>query len=186
MSLTLFMGCMFSGKTTRLIQEHQRWKSIKKKTLVINHRFDAGSDNMMANHDSIQIPCIKSGHLSEISDDLINPVDAIFINEGQFYPDLKSKCLEWCETKNKHVFVAGLDGDRHRGMFGQMLELIPFANYYEKLLARCGYCLDGTTASFTHSNQSNNSQVYLGSEQYVPVCRRHYLVEHAAGEHAPP
>lgn len=180
MSINLYLGCMFSGKTTRLIQEYQRWKSIKKKTLVINHSLDDRYSNsdVLSSHDQIQVPCIAVNCLSDISNELIETADAIFINEGQFYPDLKSACLEWCEVKKKHVFIAGLDGDRHRQVFGQIINLIPYADTYEKLLAKCMHCLDGTNASFTHDMAKNitTCQVQVGVKQYVPLCRNHYLI----------
>jgi len=180
-SLVLFLGNMYSGKSSRLILEYQRWKAIKKRTLVINHCFDDryGSADVLSSHDHMKVPCISVRLLSDVPEEQVENAEAIFINEGQFFNDLKSKCLEWCELKGKHIFVAGLDGDRHRKVFGQILDLIPFADYYEKLLAKCIYCLDGTNACFTHDTLKNKTvgQIQVGAEQYVPLCRKHYLKE---------
>lgn len=176
-TITLYMGCMYSGKTSILIREYFRWKSINKKTLVINHSIDNRytSESTLVSHDSVSIPCVLTSKLSDIKDETINQVEAIFINEGQFFDDLKSKVIEWCENKDKHIFVAGLDADRHRQPFGQMLDLIPYADEYQKMLAKCQKCLDGTNAPFTYCKIRSNNQILVGYSEYEPLCRTHYL-----------
>ena len=47
-------------------------------------------------------------------------VQAIAIDEAQFFPDLLQFCLEAAEQDNKLVMVAGLDGDFRRRRFGQV------------------------------------------------------------------
>jgi len=179
MSLTVFMGCMFSGKTTRLIQEYGRWKAIHKRTLVINHTIDDRytDDEKLCSHDLVKVPCTLVSNLSKIEDHQITEVDAIFINEGQFFPDLLEKCLRWVEDMHKHVYVAGLDGDRYRKPFGQMLDLIPYSTDYEKLQPKCMMCLDGTSGCFTYdqSHQHSDDQIKVGAENYIPLCRQHYV-----------
>jgi thymidine kinase len=79
------------------------------------------------------------------------------------------------------VFICGLDGDRDRQPFGQMLSLIPYATEYHKLTAKCQICKDGTDASFTLDTQQNaktKTQIVVGTTQYLPVCRQHYLELH--------
>jgi thymidine kinase len=180
MSIKLFLGSMWSAKSSRLIQEYQKWNCIGKPTLVINHRIDDryGDDEYLYTHDQVRIPCVLANRLSEIDQKLIDGCEAIFINEGQFFGDLKEKCLEWCEKMDKHIYIVGLDGDRYRQKFGQVLDLIPYADHYEKLLAKCKQCLDGTPACFTYDQGSSavrEEQIRVGSEQYLPLCRKHYL-----------
>ena len=179
MSINLYLGPMWSAKTTRLILEYQKWNCIGKSTLVINHKIDNryGEDSFLYSHDSVKIPCTLVERLCDVSDELVSKSEAIFINEGQFFSDLKEKCLEWCEKRGKHIYIVGLDGDRFRQRFGQVLELIPYADYYEKLQAKCKVCLDGTSAIFTYDQSVNQSgeQIMVGCEQYLPLCRKHYL-----------
>ena len=47
-------------------------------------------------------------------------VQAIAIDEAQFFPDLLEFCLEAAENDNKLVVIAGLDGDFRRKKFGQV------------------------------------------------------------------
>ena len=117
--------------------------------------------------------------LSDIPLDEVKRAEAIFINEGQFFGDLKETVLNWCENLGKHIYIVGLDGDRHRNKFGQLLDLIPFADYYEKLHAKCILCRDGTDAIFTFDQSTNTNlsqtQIVVGTDQYLPLCRKHYL-----------
>lgn len=181
MSLHLYMGPMFSSKTSRLISEHQKWKCIDKPTLVINHVIDTryGNDGFLYTHDKNKIPCLCVDNLEDVPDDLVSKSEAIFVNEGQFFTGLKKIVLRWCDELGKHVYIAGLDGDRHREKFGELLDLIPHADHYEKLSAKCKLCLDGTNAIFTYDLTNNDlDQIKVGTEQYLPLCRSHYIEKH--------
>lgn len=180
-TITVYLGSMYAGKTSALIREYRRWKSIDKKTLMINHTLDDryGHSNMMSTHDQDQpsIPCCAVAQLRDVDANKLQATEAIFINEGQFFDDLLDTCLYWCEKLGKHLFICGLDGDRDRKPFGQMLFLLPFATDYHKLTAKCQICKDGTDASFTldTENKRAKSQIIVGTTQYLPVCRQHYL-----------
>lgn len=169
---------MWSGKTTKLILEYQKWRCLNKPVLVINHASDNryGDDEYLYSHDCLKIPCILANQLSNIPEKLITDAEAIFVNESQFFDDLKDKCLEWCEKYAKHIYLAGLDGDRNRQKFGQLLDLIPYSDHYEKLQAKCLLCADGTPAIFTYDRDSHpDAQIRIGNDQYLPLCRQHYL-----------
>lgn len=46
-------------------------------------------------------------------------MQVIAIDEAQFFPDLYKFCCEAANEDQKHVIVAGLDGDFRRQKFGQ-------------------------------------------------------------------
>ena len=52
-SIKLIIGCMYSGKTSELIREYNKWKSINKTVLIINFAEDEryGKDNFLYSHD---------------------------------------------------------------------------------------------------------------------------------------
>jgi N-acetylneuraminate synthase len=105
----------------------------------------------------------------------IYPVEAKFANLNNI-KSLKKMCLLWIETYYKHVIIGGLDGDYQRNPIGELLELIPYADKYQKLCALCKYCNDGTKAIFSKRIMNNQNQILIGgSELYVSVCRFHYL-----------
>lgn len=175
--ILIYCGNMYASKTSELIREYNKWKSINKQVIMINHIFDNryGDNDFVYSHDLIKVPCIKTNNLNDISNDLLEKQDVILINEGQFFTDLLVFCKKWCDEKNKNIIVCGLDGDFRRKPFGQMNELISIADDVIKLKSFCSYCSDGTPAIFTHRSINNDEQIVIGSTNYKPVCRKHYL-----------
>lgn len=176
-TIRIILGCMYSGKTSEVIKECRKWGSISRKAICINFEGDNryGDDEKLYSHDLNTIKCIKASRLEQVNLDSILGGDIILINEGQFFPDLIEYCLKWCEEYGKDIIVSGLDGDFKRGSFGKILELIPFANAVSKLHAFCSLCADGTHAHFTWRLSDEQDQVVIGSDNYIAVCRNHYL-----------
>lgn len=177
-SLELFIGPMFSGKSTELIKNVRLYKIINKKVLVIKPQIDNRYDNnRIVSHAGEKEDCITTSDLKNIELETILEHDIIVIDEGQFFKSLKECCLLWVEKYNKHVIVGGLDGDFQRNPMGEILDLIPYADTYEKYCALCKFCNDGTKAIFSKRIiNSNENQILIGgAETYVSVCRKHYL-----------
>jgi thymidine kinase len=175
--ITLYLGCMFSGKTSELIKLYRKCAVINKKVLSINFAQDNrySSDDSIVSHNLDKIDCVKVSKLSEVIPKMIIEHDYIMIDEGQFFPDLKEYVLKWCEVYKKNIIVIGLDGDYKREAFGQILDLIPIADQVTKLKALCKLCNDGTEALFTHRLSTEDKQIVIGNSNYIPVCRQHYL-----------
>ena len=175
--ITLYLGCMFSGKTSELIKIYRKLMVINKKVLSINYAQDNrySSEEAIVSHNLDKIDCVKVSKLSEVSDEIINNHDYIIIDEGQFFSDLKEYVVKWCEKYKKNIIVIGLDGDYKRNPFGQILDLIPIADNVTKLKAMCKLCNDGTEALFTHRLSTEDEQIVIGNSNYIPVCRQHYL-----------
>jgi thymidine kinase len=176
--LELYIGPMFSGKSTELIKNVRLYKVINKRVLVLKPNIDTRYDeNRIISHNGEKEDCYVTDNLEKISDKIISAYDIIIIDEGQFFKSLKKMCLIWIEKLNKHVIIGGLDGDFLRNPMGEILDLIPYADQYYKLCAMCKFCNDGTKAIFSkriHNN--NNDQILIGgADSYVSVCRFHYL-----------
>lgn len=172
--ITIYMGNMFSGKTSELIRNAKRYSSIGKNILMINHSLDDRYTDKaeVVNHDGVSFPCLKAQTLVDID---VTGVEAIFVNEGQFFPDLVEACRTWADLFRIHVFVCGLDGDFKRGVFGSLLQLIPLADEVHKLHAYCFKCKDGTLAPFSKRITTEADQISIGASNYIAVCRKHYL-----------
>lgn len=175
--LKIVIGSMFSGKTTHIIGEYARYRSIGLNVLVINYDLDTrySVKPLLVTHDRNGIDCTMVHELSNLD---VIMYDVILINEAQFFGDLKNNVLIWCDKMKKIVIVSGLDGDYKREPFGQIVELISNADEYIKLKAYCTECRDGTEAIFTwkHTDRvhDSNSVVDIGTDKYIPVCRKHY------------
>ena len=185
--LGLFIGPMYSGKTSKLIELYKQFSFCGVSTMTINYAEDTRySDSMLSTHDMNMIPCIMATTLSEVAnivgqkreevekDNEFKKARIILINEGQFFKDI----VEWvtkavCEY-NKCVYICGLDGDFKRQLFGNWLDLIPLCDTVEKLHSFCNGCKK-RQALFSHRISSEKEQKVIGSDaKYVPLCRKCY------------
>ena len=183
--IDIVMGPMYSGKSTYLINEGLRKRSVlanKEKVLIINSALDSRCDDEIKSHNKIKIPACKAKALEELynNDEYIN-AKMVLIDEGQFFPDLYEFTIKSCYENNKHVIIASLDGDYKQQPFGQVLSLIPHADTVKKMTAYCMECADAKTpAPFTKRIANDNSVILVGAcESYISVCRRHLLGERA-------
>jgi thymidine kinase len=175
-NIQLILGCMFSGKTSELIRRIQRYKSIEKKILFVNYLEDTryGEDQIYT-HDRIGCQGIFLEKLHLLLSK-VNEYDVFVINEGQFFEDIYKISIELCEKYGKDVLICGLDGDFKRQTFKyNLLDLIPYSDTVEILTAYCSVCKDETPARFSKRITNETKQKVIGSCNYIPVCRKHYL-----------
>lgn len=190
--LEIAIGCMYSGKTSFLVELYKQYKFCDISVAVINHSIDNRYDNeMLSTHDKVKIPCIKTDKLMDLYAEYINiehPTDSIprlqdkfkvisseviLINEGQFFTDLE-EFVKLMLVKGKKIYVSGLDGDFERKKFGHILDLIPLCDKVTKLTSLCSLCKDGTRAIFSKRLTNETEQTVVGSDNYIPVCRSCY------------
>ena len=168
MSLVLFLGCMFSGKSTSLMTHVSRYRAVGKSCVVVNHSNDTRCSEEIKTHAGHAMRAIKSASLSSVDVDV---ADIVGVDEGQFFKDL-NVVLDWVK-RGKHVAVAGLSGDFRAQPFSNMTSLIPHADemYYKKAL--CMEC--GAPAIFSKRVVDSTERLLTGGkEQYVAVCRAHF------------
>jgi len=187
--LELFVGPMFSGKTSKLLEIYKQFTFCNVPVAVINHSADVRyHESMLSTHDKVMIPCIQTNQLLPLwnyskldgtFDDecemhmVLRQADVIIINEGQFFDDLYPCVLQMLKEKKK-VYIAGLDGDFERKRFGVLLDLIPLCDKVTKLTSLCSICKDGTPGIFSHRLTQEKQQMLIGSDNYIPVCRHCY------------
>lgn len=180
--LHLILGPMFAGKTTTLINTANEISDIlnQDEILIINHSSDTrySENTFITSHDNIKIPCIAMSSLSTIfdlnNDYTISKIKYIFINEGQFFPDLFDITKDLLFKYKIKIYICGLDGDYKQQPFPncKLLDLIPFASSVIKLNAICSYCKN--KAAFTKRLIKSTDIVLIGGvESYQPVCIEH-------------
>jgi len=173
--LEIWMGPMFSGKTTQLIQTYKQCAYIERNICVINYHLDIRyHDTMLSTHDKLMIPCMQTSLIKDVMD-IAKQSDVILINEGQFFEDLFPCVIELVETHNKHVYISALDGDFKREKFGSILDLIPYSDKVTKLNSLCSQCKNGRKALFSHRVSEESKQIVIGSDNYIPLCRKCYI-----------
>jgi thymidine kinase len=183
--LELFIGPMFSGKTSKLVEIYKQCLFCNIPVAVINHSIDKRyDDTLLSTHDKVMIPCLQTNNLKDVwyyednntsltriddSCKLINS-DVILINEGQFFEDLLP-AVKHMLLHNKKIYIGGLDGDFERKKFGQILDLIPLCDKVTKMTSLCSLCKNGTAGIFSKRISSEKEQTVVGSSNYIPVCR---------------
>ncbi|XP_042622932.1 thymidine kinase, cytosolic-like [Cyprinus carpio] len=156
-TVMLFFGPMFSGKSTELMRRVRRFQVAQYSCLLIKYAKDTRYSQMgMATHD--------------MSMDLQACV--IGIDEGQFFPDTVEFCEEMANM-GKTIVVAALDGTFQRKPFGNILNLVPLAESVVKLNAVCMQCFK--EAAYTKRlGAEQEVEVIGGADKYHAVCRACY------------
>jgi thymidine kinase len=177
--IIIYIGSMFSGKSTALIRECSRFEAIGMEVLYINHIFDTRTGDYIQTHTQNKKVAIKFSTLSEVSDELFNKAQVIGIDEAQFFPDLYDFVIK-CEAAGKTVVISGLDGDSDRKPFGQILQCIPLCDSVTKLTAMDMISKDGSDAIFSLrlKDVDEDGQVCVGAaDKFVAVNRENYIRE---------
>ena len=175
--LAVYLGCMYAGKTSKLISIYNKNKTAGISTCVINYIEDKRyHDNKLSTHDRKMIECLSVRKIYDVFENdpnLLEQTEAFIINEGQFFSDLFEVVKLLVNEHNKKVYVCGLDGDYKMKKFGQILDLIPICDEVEKLHAICTICK--APASFTKRITQETEQKVIGSDNHIPVCRMCHL-----------
>jgi len=187
--LAAYIGPMFSGKTSKLMELYKQYSFCNIPVAVINHSADTRyHETMLSNHDNVMIPCIQANKLTDVweykkidepfckeaeNHMKMRTAEVILINEAQFFDDLRI-CVESMLAENKKIYIFGLDGDFQRKKFGDVLDLIPLCDSVTKLTSLCNICKDGTHGIFSLRLTKETEQMLIGSDNYIPVCRSCY------------
>ena len=198
-SLHMFIGPMFAGKTSKLIEIKNFYKNTTMKTTVIDYIDDIQKSaisgwsvngelynytnisdlhtSVLTNHNNIQIiDCLQIYKLDQLIKFINELGDVLLINESQFFED----SYHFVNTVihppyNKKVFMFGLDGDFKANLFGNWMLLIPHCDTIEKLKSSiCEHCKK-QHAIYSHRTINSEEQIIIGGkETYIPLCRKCY------------
>ena len=185
--IELIIGPMYAGKTTELIRNARRYQLRGKKILAINHKSDKRyDDGKITTHDFDQFEntlSIENFHqLFQEHFDKMQDADIVLVDELQFFPDSEKYLPSLANKYNKVVIAAGLDGDFMRQPFSNVCNLVPKAEYVQKITSYCDVKRDGTPAPFTQKvtsenreEQGNQPHVEVGGkDKYLAVSRAAY------------
>lgn len=176
MSIHLYIGCMFSGKTSRIIDNVKRATIAGLQTLVVTFVDDTRySDPLreVCTHDKIaykgRIMSVRD--LGDIPMPMINQVQVIAIDEFQFYKS-PEVVIQWA-LAGKDIYLAALDGDYKTDIFENVAFILPKTNTVSKLHAVCMKCRDLQGGIFTSRLSNETERVVIGgSDKYLAVCRK--------------
>lgn len=165
----LICGCMFSGKTDRLIEWLDRAKRLGITAKAFKHARDYRyAVGQLVSHDGLRasaVPVMDAGGIWERAGD----ARLIMIDEAQFFgSDLVDVCRRLAD-QGREVVVAGLDRDSWGLPFGPVPALVRMADevlYIQSVCARCGEVADHTQRTAPIEERD----MIGGAESYEPRC----------------
>lgn len=180
MSLSLIVGPMFSGKSTRLIQYIRSFRTLEYSICIIKPSIDTRytEKNELCTHNKEKESCIvlPTDCLESVFQlNMYQEASIIMIEEGQFFKELYNVILHMIDVDKKTVYVSALNGDSQRQLFGEVYKLLPLCHSIEWLSALCKSCKDGTPGIYSKKKVYNSDQIQVaGSDVYEAVCSKHY------------
>ena len=176
--LILIMGPMFSGKTTKLIELYNEI-SKSETCLTINYALDNRyGEGKIVTHDGLSIDGLCITDLNEIfieeKHQKFLRAKYIFINEAQFFKDLKLWVDFVMKCMKKNVVLCGLDLDFKKQQFGELLDLVVNASTVHMLTGRCNTQNCPNPSLYSHRIVKNAELILIGSSEYVPLCEQCY------------
>lgn len=169
----LILGCMFSGKTSTLIERYNRYTIGGKKCIMVKYKHDTRYDSeQIVTHNGIKVKALICEYLFEI-DNVVQEYDVVCIDEIQFYKDAHIFCDKWAND-NKIVEACGLNGSFDRKPFETISKLIPLA---ENITYKTAICKDtGNEAVYTYRTTDDmDEEIIGGDDMYNGVDRKTYF-----------
>lgn len=204
--ITIETGPMFSRKSTELIVQAERYliaeKEIGRDILIFNHASDTRyGTNQIVSHSGLRVEAQAVCSSHEIFDrifqfegaqillrpELEDRLEAVFIDEGQFFDEDLPDLVSLLDAIGVDVYVAGLDTDFRDETFGPMGDLLARADTVHKHTAICTHKLNGhicgaeatKTQRLVDGRPANyNDPIILvgAKDSYTARCRDHHEV----------
>lgn len=182
-SITMFIGPMFSGKTSAMKDKMRKEAYAGRRGIAIKWKGESrysGRTDVVETHSGehlhaspeteycAAIRVVEAASLSEVH---IEPTEVVIgVNEGQFYDDLFEYCEKWA-NQGKIVCVSALDGDFMRREFRNVSSLVHKAEHVQKLNAVCMRCRKNP-AAFTARTVGSTDLILVGAaDKYIAACR---------------
>ena len=173
MKLIVICGPMFAGKSTRLINEGERYAKAKQKVVYLKPSSDTRySVDEIVTHDGIKVPA--SLITNQLKDRyVVERADVVLIDEVQLIePHLVQEILDLVR-EGKTVIVAGLDMDYLGQPFPVVRELLPHADEVIKIKGICRCGKESVMSSLKKEAREQVKEIFnLGADdQYEALCR---------------
>lgn len=169
--INIYTGPMFSGKSTRLIQEYNKFYN-KENILVLKPVKDTRTKSKIrARGLDIDVTALSIKDLFEIPDiiklDKYKNNRVIFIDEAQFLTGDVS-IISSLSLNGYDFHIAGLNQTSEQTPFGIMPNLMAIADNIELIKAKCKIC--NKDAQYTYCLVHKDNEILVGSNEYIPIC----------------
>lgn len=171
----LYVGPMFSGKSSKMLLQLERYKFQKRRVVVFKPMIDDRySSNNIVSHGGLSLPAINVKSGADILDALIKstqsnkPIHVVAVDEAFMISDV-AEALIYVYRLGVSVVVSTLDVSAAGKPFKEIEKMLPWATSIEKCTAVCVVC--GANAHYTHKKQVSDQEIEVGgAELYEPRC----------------
>jgi thymidine kinase len=174
--IIVITGPMYSGKTTRLIQEIEKFEIANKAYVVFKPSIDIryGLTNI-SNHKGLKVEAIPIKKSDEIFEHLEEKrYNLIAIDEAQFFDEKLPEIVQNLADEGYTVILSCLDMDFKRQPFKVSSELLSIADSVIKNRAVCERC-GSFDAAYSFKLKGDENQIDVGGkDKYIAVCRKCY------------
>lgn len=171
--LIVICGCMFAGKTKRLIQRLEAAARRGRSVIACKHRLDARYDPArLRTHDGLEFDAVPVADASEVAA-RVGSAEVIGIDEAQFFGrGLADVCRE-LKSAGRMVIVAGIDHDAWGQDFPPLPQLKERADEVELLHVPCTVC-DEPARFSQRVVPVTGADMVGGPNEYQPRCAAHF------------
>lgn len=172
--ILVIAGCMFAGKTKRLIEELRRAEAGGRRCAAFKHALDDRyAPSALATHDGLQLPArpiaTPEALLAEAG-----RADVIGIDEAHFFGRLLAGVIRQLRDKGRHVIAVGLDNDAWGRPFPPFPQLKEMADEIVLLRAPCTVC--GEPAPYSQRMVPVTDEFMVGGlSEYEPRCAKCFV-----------
>jgi thymidine kinase len=171
MAITTYVGPMFAGKTSSLLNEITRHRIAKRNVLVFKPAVDVRySKTEIVTHTGEKVSCYRTSDLKTIQEliDMELPQVIVF-DEVQFYEKELQVLVQTNSMNNIQVICGGLDMDFCGRPFQTSALIMGVSNDVIKLKAVCVEC--GADATMTFHTQPTLATIDIGgTDKYQARC----------------
>lgn len=171
--LVVIAGCMFAGKTARLIEHLEAARAAGRRVVACKHRLDARyHPDRLVTHDGREFPAIAVADCAEVAA-RADAAEVIGVDEAQFFGRELPAVCQTLMAAGKTVIVAGIDHDTWGQPFPPLPQLKALADKVEQKYAPCGVC--GQPAEL-HQRMVPvvDGNLVGGPREVQPRCRAHF------------
>ena len=180
--IEVICGPMFAGKTEELIRRVIRMDYAKKNYVIFKPSIDNRySESEVVSHNKRKVNAICVASSKEFDKYLTDEVEAVIIDEVQFFDDAVIGKAHELTERGLRVICGGLDSDFRGVPFNIVAQLLAMAEKVTKLTAICVCCGEEATKTQRIINgvpaKYDDPIVLVGEkESYESRCRKCHVV----------
>lgn len=174
-TFVMYVGPMWSSKSSRLLMELERCKYQKRNALVFKPAIDDRYSTTQIvthggwRHDAVTVDNAE-GILAKVLEEQNNDISIIAVDEA-FMINGVADALTFLYRNGYSIIVSTLDTAYNGKPFDEVTKMLPWATSIEKCSAVCTIC--SQDAHFTYKKSEDETLLEVGGhELYEPRCLR--------------